>query len=685
MRLIKNLLIFLFIACAFTACSNLLLESNTSKTYKVSGNIVSTVSFDQISTKNSRSSTYSLTFSDITITAISKDDETVIRNGTVSGPVFSIDLTVGSWTINAVVKKGDDSTIVLSGSSEIEITGNEKETIEVGEIILSPVINGLFGSIELEISKEEDLTEIKSIEWEWDSDDENLPEVPVMNFEDENTLVFKIDDVPAGMHSIRLNILNREGIKCYSIPESVTIIGGMKTDSWYSYSNLYDNNAQNNVYISNGKILFTKYNIEQFKYIEPVKIDESITTIEPIVLWNKDVHMKEFNEIKPYGLYIYDSKEDEFKTPKKYLSANQIFSDFTIDPVNKDIYVLECNFRQMPTRLVKYTRETGYSPTIIYNYNLETEVSKDTVSVENDDDNKVDVNREVSTNYSIDSFVVYNERVYFCVKVEQDTWIESKGTTYLTNYVIYCLDDGNLIDTGLKILGKEEVTDKTGKLTYETKSIKFLIDEGKFLYLLQLKNEDSSKISSLFVYKYIIDGNSFEKNEDKTFKYEDIGECKLKSDLNIPYSLSNISRITDVQMLNSKEMAVLLSFQGSFCPNDSYSEYASLGLITKLAFNENSINSNSTKLGFMSVESPYHPTLDNKDNYFYNPIKFVARKEDVIYIADDGGYKEASEPKNINRLAKLEGNFTSNSEISFVDVDVSFDAYTGNGSGSNNY
>ena len=682
MRLIKNLLIFLFIACAFTACSNLLLESNTSKTYKVSGNIVSTVSFDQISAKNSRSATYSLTFSDITITAISKDDETVIRNGTVSGPVFSIDLTVGSWTINAVVKKGDDSTIVLSGSSEIEITGNEKETIEVGEIILSPVINGLFGSIELEISKEEDLTEIKSIEWEWDSDDENLPEVPVMNFEEENTLVFKIDDVPAGMHSIRLNILNSEGIKCYSIPESITIIGGMKTDSWYSYSNLDDNNAQNNVYISNGKILFTKYNIEQFKYIEPVKIDESITTIEPIVLWNKDVHMKEFNEIKPYGLYIYDSKEDEFKTPKKYLSANQIFSDFTIDPVNKDIYVLECNFRQMPTRLVKYTRETGYSPTIIYNYNLETEVSKDTVSVEDDDGNKVDVKREVSTNYSIDSFVVYNERVYFCVKVEQDTWIESKETTYLTNYVIYCLDNGNLIDTGLKILGKEEVTVETSKLTYETKSIKFLIDEGKFLYLLQLKNEESSKKSSLFVYKYIIDGNSFEKNEDKTFKYEDIGECKLVG-LNIPYSLSNISRITDVQMLNSNEMAVLLSFQGSFSPDNTYSEYASLGLITKLAFTENGIN--STKLGFMPVESPYHPTLDNKDNYFYNPIKFVARKEDVIYIADDGGYKEASEPKNINRLAKLEGNFTSNSKISFVDVDVSFDAYTGNGSGSNNY
>lgn len=659
MRLIKNLLIFLFIACAFTACSNLLLESNTSKTYKVSGNIVSTVSFDQISTKNSRSATYSLTFSDITITAISKDDETVIRNGTVSGPVFSIDLTVGSWTINAVVKKGDDSTIVLSGSSEIEITGNEKETIEVGEIILSPVINGLFGSIELEISKEKDLTEIKSIEWEWDSNNENLPEVPVMNFEDENTLVFKIDDVPAGMHSIRLNILNSEGIKCYSIPESITIIGGMKTDSWYSYSNLYDNNAQNNDYISNGKILFTKYNIEQFKYIEPVKIDESITTIEPIVLWNKDVHMKEFNEIKPYGLYIYDSKEDEFKTPKKYLSANQIFSDFTIDPVNKDIYTLECNFRQMPTRLVKYTRETGYSPTIIYNYNLET---------------------EVSTNYSIDSFVVYNERVYFCVKVEQYTWIESKEPTYLTNYVIYCLDDGKLIDTGLKILGKEEVTDGTSKLTYETKSIKFLIDEGKFLYLLQLK--DSSKTSSLFVYKYIIDGNSFEKNEDKTFKYEDIGECKLVG-LNIPYSLSNISRITDVQMLNSNEMAVLLSFQGSFDPDNTYSEYASLGLITKLAFTENGIN--STKLGFMPVESPYHPTLDNKDNYFYNPIKFVARKEDVIYIADDGGYKEASEPKNINRLAKLAGNFKSNSKISFVDVDVSFDAYTGNGSGSNNY
>ena len=682
MRLIKNLLIFLFIACAFTACSNLLLESNTSKTYKVSGNIVSTVSFDQISTKNSRSATYSLTFSDITITAISKDDETVIRNGTVSGPVFSIDLTVGSWTINAVVKKGDDSTIVLSGSSEIEITGNEKETIEVGEIILSPVINGLSGSIELEISKEEDLTEIKSIEWEWDSDDENLPEVPVMNFEEENTLVFKIDDVPAGMHSIRLNILNSEGIKCYSIPESITIIGGMKTDSWYSYSNLYDNNAQNNVYISNGKILFTKYNIEQFKYIEPVKIDESITTIEPIVLWNKDVHMKEFNEIKPYGLYIYDSKEDEFKTPKKYLSANQIFSDFTIDPVNKDIYVLECNFRQMPTRLVKYTRETGYSPTIIYNYNLETEVSKDTVSVEGDDGNKVDVKREVSTNYSIDSFVVYNERVYFCVKVEQVTLIESKEKTYLTNYVIYCLDDGKLIDTGLKILGKEEVTDGTSKLTYETKSIKFLIDEGKFLYLLQLKNEDSSKISSLFVYKYIIDGNSFEKNEDKTFKYEDIGECKLVG-LNIPYSLSNISRITDVQMLNSNEMAVLLSFQGSFYTDNYFTANASLGLITKLAFTENGIN--STKLGFMPVESPYHPTLDNKDNYFYNPIKFVARKEDVIYIADDGGYKKELEPKNINRLAKLEGNFTSNSEISFVDVDVSFDAYTGNGSGSNNY
>lgn len=683
MRLIKNLLIFLFIACAFTACSNLLLESNTSKTYKVSGNIVSTVSFDQISTKNSRSATYSLTFSDITITAISKDDETVIRNGTVSGSVFSINLPVGSWTINAVVKKGNDSTIVLSGSSEIEITGNEKETIEVGEIILSPVINGLSGSIELEISKEEDLTEIKSIEWEWDSNNENLPEVPVMNFEDENTLVFKIDDVPAGMHSIRLNILNSEGIKCYSIPESITIIGGMKTDSWYSYSNLYDNNAQNNVYISNGKILFTKYNIEQFKYIEPVKIDESITTIEPIVLWNKDVHMKEFNEIKPYGLYIYDSKEDEFKTPKKYLSANQIFSDFTIDPVNKDIYTLECNFRQMPTRLVKYTRETGYSPTIIYNYNLETEVSKDTVSVEDDDGNKVDVKREVSTNYSIDSFVVYNERVYFCVKVEQDTWIESKEPTYLTNYVIYCLDDGKLIDTGLKILGKEEVTDGTSKLTYETKSIKFLIDEGKFLYLLQLKNEDSSKISSLFVYKYIIDGNSFEKNDKETFNYENIGECKLVRDLNIHDSLSNISRITDVQMLNSKEMAVLLSFQGLFNTDNDYPAYASLGLITKLAFTENSIN--STKLGFMPVKSPYHPTLDNKDNYFYNPIKFVARKEDVIYIADDGGYTEASEPKNINRLAKLAGNFTSNSEISFVDVDVSFDAYTGNGSGSNNY
>lgn len=678
MRLIKNLLIFLFIACAFTACSNLLLESNTSKTYKVSGNIVSTVSFDQISTKNSRSATYSLTFSDITITAISKDDETVIRNGTVSGSVFSINLPVGSWTINAVVKKGDDSTIVLSGSSEIEITGNEKETIEVGEIILSPVINGLFGSIELEISKEKDLTEIKSIEWEWDSDDENLPEVPVMNFEEENTLVFKIDDVPAGMHSIRLNILNSEGIKCYSIPESITIIGGMKTDSWYSYSNLYDNNAQNNVYISNGKILFTKYNIEQFKYIEPVKIDESITTIEPIVLWNKDVHMKEFNEIKPYGLYIYDSKEDEFKTPKKYLSANQIFSDFTIDPVNKDIYVLECNFRQMPTRLVKYTRETGYSPTIIYNYNLETEVSKDTLSVEDDD-----VNREVSTNYSIDSFVVYNERVYFCVKVEQNTWIESKGTTYLTNYVIYCLDNGNLIDTGLKILGKEEVTDETSKLTYETKSIKFLIDEGKFLYLLQLKNEDSSKISSLFVYKYIIDGNSFEKNDKETFNYENIGEYKLVSDLKIPYSLSNISRITDVQMLNSNEMAVLLSFQGSFYIDNFFTAYASLGLITKLTFTGNGIN--STKLGFMPVESPYHPKLDNKDKFFYNPIKFVARKEDVIYIADDGGYNEGSEPKNINRLAKLEGNFTSNSEISFVDVDVSFDAYTGNGSGSNNY
>ncbi len=108
--------------------------------------------------------------------------------------------------------------------------------------------------------------------------------------------------------------------------------------------------------------------------------------------------------------------------------------------------------------------------------------------------------------------------------------------------------------------------------------------------------------------------------------------------------------------------------------SEVFGEYKFNGSFYEYDYNErNYVEKNNSSITAV-------PPLEQANNYFYGPVKFIAKKPDALVIADDGIYIDAEidehasisklkKFKNMNRLVTLD---LKNELMSAVDVNVSF-------------
>ncbi|MCR4736118.1 MAG: hypothetical protein K5829_14065 [Treponema sp.] len=569
----------------------------------------------------------------------------------------------GDWVIKLALfaqkslQESSDKTTILEGSKTISIP---LETSQV-DIPLSPciIMDDEFGHINLELSCEEGL-DIDYLEWNWVSvysEAENAmnyySEEPskTFNFDEDGICHVKFANVPSDNYLVNLVFYSSDSDKpLYSVYETISVYVGFITDSWYSSStsDLSSKYITKNEETDEYDFIITKDCLSTYSnVVSGYTIDNT-----PYLLWDD----KAFN--------IFDS-----------ITESQSLGDFYVDFDSLNINFAAITEEEKDSFFIYYLNDSLL-------YRLKESYAGFTFDDEFGSKNllelieKTDEYSAVSSPTVLSNYV-YENKVYFF-------WSLYANQTSTYYFSIYNLDDDSMIIT-------EDISDK------DIKPCKFLVVSA---------SDDSAELcvtdNSSISYAIYNNENGYGEYDlcDITASRFDlyassfsVGDLLFKDDylyvLLYSYGHSELyyltgsyySQIYTVEqcvssggVLKLKKDEVNCNFSPEAWDNGEYI----LGLYTKCIDNSDSYyyyqNSDEE---YKYLENDYKivatPPLDSEDFYFYGPRKFIARKNDELIIADDGGYvKSYDEAEEKNRVVTI--NLLNNS-ISSTDVDVSFSSH----------
>ena len=659
--------------CLITSCSNDVNGKNETQTaadnvYTVSGKIDIEAAVPSNINKlftaekqTNRSAISSLTFtSDMSLEVYAKSSATgeKIYQGTITGKQYSIALpSSGYWTITATViipSKENEGSYDSILYKDFDITIPDTTTnYTVPDIILEPnYYSNKNGNIDLIIYDDTERVE-KVIYYGTPVYEDLIPdainyfetstEIAFTNSESGKITEIKGSDIVPQVYNVIFKFLDSNNKVLYSCEEAISIFSGFTTDTWLG-DGVYLIKTDNKTEFRITDDLLASY--------EQVNIPEDVSDA-PIVLWNGAASNGESAEsvLTEYVDEDYHSITSEIDTSISYVNGINVFGNITADmelgvPVNKGSTASSstpvfCFDDQGPTNIYVLQNDTirmlkcsyaGYVYDKSVNVNLNTIING---SGANPDNQYLQI-------YNLLAY--YSDNLYFIFSIDQ--------TKYIGSY---------------NPLSKN----------FDYTEINFPTSINKVKSLDIAPIDDSVKIC--MVYEYT-DSARFYRDFDvimvlSSSVIEPLSEAEFSSstleisttDINVTFANENDSMIiSDLYIWDNYLYAALCASPNNSSVSKNYlkveDEYirkaiiVSNGGIVKIDLSATNLSletwekHNTKVLGWYQNEYydsdeslkgtvTMQPPLDDAENknYFYGPVKFIARKPDELVIADDGG------------------------------------------------
>lgn len=266
-----------FFACANSVSSGGYDSDDNGKIYEIKGNLFVEGSAPKILNKSEnqfRGVSAELPGT-IFYSVSAKNAENPVKTYTaqVSGSVFSIKLSKGTWNITAEGFSDAEKTLsVLKGRTFVSV--EDENSVKAGiSVKMSPQTGGK-GNISLSLEVENG-SGIKSVLAElYKNGESSSVYSESLNFSS-NTAKIEQSDVSSGVYVLSLKFyseLDCAGELFYAAQEIVNVFNNLTTDTWHG----------NSVYFSGGKFVLSKSAVESFKMNTFFVQGESETTYSPV-------------------------------------------------------------------------------------------------------------------------------------------------------------------------------------------------------------------------------------------------------------------------------------------------------------------------------------------------------------------------------------------------------------------
>lgn len=548
---------------------------------------------------------------------------------------------------------------------------------------------------------------------------EEYPKTITKNFVN-NKVTFAFEAVPTWSYNVNLIIVKSNGDE-YVFNEVINVFQNFTTDTWYGdsihltknpstgeYSFIVSDELLENLQKTQDNAEMTESNTPYVLYSdigkEPIALraeegsdakfyyDDSYNGITGVQVFNDIDEDEEITNPISYSsnfcfgndrLYIMESElDDEVDEDDHYININKYkksYSGFVkdgpgIDIIEKlaipegaeNIQVGQiAYFNGFICFQWSYKKDSYIYKFAICNINSGEIISEEftvrniySCIVVNAKKTNVDVQGEPNTKYEGKLYYIDKDGNYspLSLKVASITL-----KTNIDEYNNETFDSVTLTQSSTPVfeLSAENLTTSTVS-EKEFGSISFgdMILQGNYLYALV-----NCYGGSVAVYKQRFDeqGQPVTDGEDDEFMYDSVSDLYTSTGGVLKFAVSDDGSLTRENWIIDGNETILL------------------GLYTQTLTAEDNYYSKSYE-GWNEVYNPYNgilalqPPLDSTDFYFYGPRKFIARKPDVLVIADDGVFIEddSYESRALtakNRVVTLNLNDLS---LSAIDVKTTF-------------
>ena len=668
--MIKKLLILSSIIFLFSACSNMLGESN--KKSEISEKTVTVKGY--LSTSgNSR--TAFVSFEGITWKVQAYNDK-ASKYADVDGSTFSISLPVGEWTLTAI---GYDSTGVVIAAGTTKITVKENEPQE--NLIIQVIKAHGQGNIALKVVDKTEKAEklVCSYKYLLNGNVTSAPDFTA-NFID-GAVTIKFENVYTG--EAEITIYDAEDEKLFSCKEKINVLFEMTTDVFADCD-----------YVKDGVLTITDDVLKSYP----------VTQIDyPVVLWNGK--SSDYGKYYCQGVQVFGAADSETVISEPLFSGrsntwcfgeSQSIYYVTLKSDNDGFFVYKC----LPS-------QNGYYSTY---GNLDKAVIDYTVMDE------TGVYRIVNI-----AFTTLDERSYLFVLYGTADYTSTYNSAKLRIFDITDWNGGVSITRSVCLINFSETAESP--LINDNYKNAFVTVSGDDVFIVR-KTTSSPREFEIRTYKFVIteaEGNQGETQYDLVHQDNDIDIYSALSEFD-SLSIDNLN-ITDMTIVGNYLYILVCSSSNYGVPTSvkmkpdgsnmgkyfvsSETISGSAGGIQKFKLENNPdrtfeewpdgsllFGCYSTELDFYDKSGDEYFELENtpetyqatvitqppatlESKYFFGPRKIIARKPDELIIADDGYDYQNWDEKN--RMIKL--NLGKWAITSVEDAGVMFDGFVCNGCG----
>jgi len=668
--MIKKLLILSSIIFLFSACSNMLGESN--KKSEISEKDVTVKGY--LSTSgNSR--TAFVSFEGITWKVQAYNDK-ASKYADVDGSTFSISLPVGEWTLTAI---GYDSTGVVIAAGTTKITVKENEPQE--NLIIQVIKAHGQGNIALKVvdKTEKAAKLVCSYKYLLNGNVTSAPDFTA-NFID-GAVTIKFENVYTG--EAEITIYDAEDVKLFSCKEKINVLFEMTTDVFADCD-----------YVKDGVLTITDDVLKSYP----------VTQIDyPVVLWNG--RSSDYGKYYCQGVQVFGAADSETVISEPLFSGrsntwcfgeSQSIYYVTLKSDNDGFFVEKC----VPGQGVYYpTYEKLEVPVINYEKTDETGVYR-IVNI---------------------AFTTLDERSYLFVLYGTATYTSTYNSARLRIFDITDWNGGVSITQSVCLINFSETAESP--LINDDFKKAFITVSGDDVFIVR-KTTSSPREFEIRTYKFVIteaEDNQGEPQYNLVHQDNDIDIYSALAELD-SLSIDNLN-ITDMTIVGNYLYILVCSSSNYGVPTSlkmqpdgsnmgkyfvsSETISGSAGGILKFKLENNPDRTfeewpdgsllygcYSTELDFYDMSGDEYFELENtpetyqatvitqppvtlESKYFFGPRKIIARKPDELIIADDGYDYQNWDDKN--RMIKL--NLSKWAITSVEDAGVMFDGFVCNGCG----
>ncbi len=430
---------------------------------------------------------------------------------------------------------------------------------------------------------------------------------------EENSAAIVLESVPAGSHEVTFKFYNDDNTELYSCTEVITVFSGFSTDTWYGESSHTHFNEEDGSY-------HFQLDDDLLRGYQPIEVVDY-----PLVLWNL---CTEYSPSDTFAVLSGEQiTENVSLTDTGIKLGRGTVKNFCIDSATQKIYVREDG------NIIKYPSYAGYNR-----------------------------GNALTSDKSISTFCAYNDVLWYTALDEENN--ES------ISYKFYQYKNGQTTSF-------DAFDDMEEAITFTSKPLLASDDDYLYTLITEVTKESSYVTEATFTIKKFALSQESEAQESLTQTTEftvtatGLGIVETDATSNAK-KLCGLFKATDFILSNDGAALYMLI-------SDLDGSYSRGGLIKF----SNSVSNGTQKITLEEIDGSKvygwygdgicAPSASGAENCFYGPQKFIARKPDELYIADEGSYDYDT---NGDRIVKL--NLKDLSKT-VTDVQVAFNSYNDSG------